>query len=147
MLPKIGKFLSKLWYIYSEKSDSTDSSSNTNTADTQTNKETGEALFQFKKDVTKSVLSMAKEVTDASTQTVLLKSLSEMTDEASKFDDQTKQDLAQTVASIARQRLGISSSDQGNRRKRRNVILEGFADYPTLDEVFLLLTYFDECSV
>uniref|UniRef100_A0A7M5VD18 REJ domain-containing protein n=2 Tax=Clytia hemisphaerica TaxID=252671 RepID=A0A7M5VD18_9CNID len=124
-----------------EKLDSTDSSSNTN--ETQ---ETSEALFQFKKDVTKSFISLAKEVTDASTQTILLKSLGEMTDEASKFDDQTKEDLSQIVASIARQRLGISSaSNQGGRRKRRSTTLEGYADENpmTLEEIMDALKIYD----
>ena len=80
------------------------------------------ALLNFKKDVTKSVLLMMKEAssaTDGDTQSVLFNSLSKMTDGGKDFDADTKKDIADSVADMARQKMGLVKEAKKKKRRRR----------------------------
>lgn len=106
--------------------------------DTKSNEDTKAALLQFKKDVTKSVLSMVREVTDKDTQSVLFKSLTKMTEDGGQqFDDGVKKDIADSVANMARQKLGLVPYASSKRRRRRRDVGDGGADenLMTLEEV------------
>ena len=111
-------------FFFIEKSNMTSSSSDGNKEKDalKTKQEMKAALLNFKKDVTKSVLTMMKEASsaaDGDTQSVLFNSLSKMTDGGQGFDADTKKDIAESVANMARQRLGLVKETKKKRRRRR----------------------------
>ena len=93
------------------------------------------ALLEFKKEVTKSVLLMVKEVTDVETQSVLFNSLTKMTVGGHEFDADVKKDISNSVASMARQKLGIETSKRRRKRRATGGSGDGDGNVMTITEV------------
>lgn len=92
--------------------------------DYDTYKEFSDELLDMKENITKNVLSMANDVMDEETQTVIIDTMSDMTKGAC-FTNETKLGVVNTVSNIVKKQIGTAISEKRKRRSSDETTISG----------------------